>query len=72
MSAEITPQQLAKMKDFMSLLPLTLELAGLAKAAPGQHFSEGQMDVRMTVVRNAYKLARQLLLDVSKPPEAES
>jgi hypothetical protein len=70
MSADITQQhQQAKMKEFMSLLPLTLELAGLARAEHGKLFSDGQMEVRVNTVRNAYKLARQLVIDVSKPPE---
>jgi hypothetical protein len=71
MSADPSQLQQAKMKEFMSLLPLTLELAGLAKAGPGQHFSEGQMEVRVNTVRNAYKLARQLVIDIAKPPEPE-
>ena len=70
MSADISQQQ-AKMKEFMSLLPLTLELAGLPKAASGHLFTDGQMEVRVNTVRNAYRLARQLVIDVSKPPEQE-
>jgi hypothetical protein len=71
MSADISQVQQAKMKEFMSLLPLTLELAGLPKAASGQLFTDGQMEVRVNTVRNAYKLARQLVIDVAKPPEQE-
>jgi hypothetical protein len=71
MSVDISQLQQAKMKEFMSLLPLTLELAGLARAASGQYFTEGQMEVRVNAVRNAYKLARQLVIDVAKPPEQE-
>lgn len=68
MSPDTNLQQ-AKMKEFMQLLPLTIELAGLPKAETGKQFTEGQMDVRLTVIRNAYKLARQLLIEVSKPAE---
>lgn len=68
MSADADRQQ-AKMKEFMSLLPLTLELAGLTRAEPGKPFTEGQMDVRVITIRNAYKLARQLVIDISKPAE---
>ncbi len=63
-------RQQAKLREFMSLLPLTLELAGLPKCEPGKIFTEGQMEVRMNVVRNSYRLARQLLLDISKPADA--
>jgi hypothetical protein len=71
MSADPSQLQQAKMKEFMSLLPLTLELAGLPKATSGQFFTEGQMDIRVNIVRNAYKLARQLVIDIAKPPEQE-
>ncbi len=63
-------RQQAKLREFMSLLPLTLELAGLPRAEPGKHFTEGQMEVRVNTVRNAFKMARQLLIDVSKPSES--
>ena len=42
MSVDADRQQ-AKMKEFMSLLPLTLELAGLPKCEHGKSFSEGQL-----------------------------
>ena len=67
MADEITPEvRTQRMKEFLSMLPLTLELAGLPKCAPGTLFTEGQMEVRVTVVRNAYKLARQLVKDVGE------
>jgi hypothetical protein len=66
MTAETSDRQQQKVKEFMSLLPLTLALAGLHEAAPGQIFNDGQMEARATSVRNAYKVARQLLLDIAK------
>jgi hypothetical protein len=66
MSAESSDRQQQKVREFMSLLPLTLALAGLPEAAPGQHFNEGQLDNRATTIRTAYKVARQLLLDIAK------
>jgi hypothetical protein len=63
-------RQQQRMKEFMQLLPLTLELAGLPKADANRLFNEGQLDVRATAVRNAYKAARQLLIDISRPGEA--
>jgi hypothetical protein len=62
-------RQQAKLREFMSLLPLTLELAGLPRSEPGKHFTEGQLEVRATTIRHAFKMARQLLIDVSKPAE---
>jgi hypothetical protein len=69
MSVEADRQQ-AKMKEFMSLLPLTLELAGLSRCEHGKVFNDGQMEGRVMAVKNAYKLARQLVIDVSRPSEA--
>ncbi len=65
MTPEIDRPQ-AKMKEFMSLLPLTIELAGLPQCLPGQMFTDGQLEVRMTMIKVAYKLARQVVIDVSK------
>lgn len=61
--------QQAKLKEFMSILPLTIELAGLPKAEAGKFFTEGQMEVRVNMLKNAFKQAKQLLRDISKPSE---
>lgn len=67
MSSEIPiDRQQQKVTEFMRLLPLTLEIAGLPKAEAGRHFNEGQMDVRATTIKAAYKFARQVILDVAK------
>jgi hypothetical protein len=67
MPDDFSPEQKQiRMKEFMQLLPLTLEIAGLPKAAPGQIFTSDQMDLRVTTVRNSYKLARQLLRDIAE------
>jgi hypothetical protein len=66
MSTESADRQQQKVREFMQLLPLTLALAGLAEASAGQHLSEGQMEARATTLRGAYKVARQLILDVVK------
>ena len=67
MSNEVSAdRQQQKVTEFMRLLPLTLEIAGLPHAEPGRHFNEGQMEVRVTTLKLAYKLARQLILDVAK------
>ena len=69
MSTDTLDRGQAKMKEFMSLLPLTIELAGLPKSEPGRQFNEGQMEVRVNVIRHAFKLAKQLLLEIAKPTE---
>jgi hypothetical protein len=55
-----------KQREFMQLLPVTLAIAGLPNAELGKHFNEGQMEVRATTLKQAFRFARQLLLDVSK------
>jgi hypothetical protein len=67
MSSEIPiDRQQQKVTEFLRLLPLTVEIAGLPKSEAGRHFNEGQMEVRVTTLKLAYKLARQLILDVAK------
>ena len=66
MSTDPNAQQQMRQKEFMSLLPLIFEIAGLPKAEPGRHFTADQMEVRTMTLRTAYKVARQLLLEISK------
>ncbi len=66
MGTESTDRQQQKIREFMSLLPLTLELAGLPRAEHGRYYNEGQIDARATTIRTAFKVARQLVLEVSK------
>jgi hypothetical protein len=66
MSAEAADRQQQKVREFMQLLPLTLGIAGLPEAEPGRHFTEGQMDARAISIRAAYKIARQIILEVVK------
>jgi len=68
MAPEVDRQQ-AKMKEFMSLLPLTIELAGLPRAEHGKAYTDGQMEGRVMAIRAAYKAARQLVIDIAKPSE---
>lgn len=53
-------------KEFLQILPLTAEIAGLPPGTLGLPFSPDQMDVRCTTIKNAYKLARKLLREVSE------
>jgi hypothetical protein len=69
MGTEGTDRQQQKVREFMNLLPLTLAVAGLSQAAPGTHMSESQMEARATTIRSAYRMARQIVLDVAKPSQ---
>jgi hypothetical protein len=64
--AAAADRQQMKQREFMQLLPLTLAIAGLPTAPPGTYFNEGQMELRANSVRNAYKFARQLVVDQAK------
>jgi len=66
MGTEGVDRQQQKAREFLSLLPLTLAVAGLPQSAPGQYLNEGQMENRATTLRTAYKIARQIILDVTK------
>jgi hypothetical protein len=59
-------QQQQKVMEFLRLLPLTIEIAGLPRAELGRNLNEGQMEVRVAQIRTAYKLARQLVLEIAK------
>jgi hypothetical protein len=67
MSSEVSvDRQQQKVTEFLRLLPLTLEIAGLPKSELGRNFNEGQMEVRTATLKLAYKLARQLILEMAK------
>jgi hypothetical protein len=66
MSTESPDRQQQKINEFLRLLPLTLAIAGLPDVETGRHLNEGQMEVRATALRNAYKVARQVILDIAK------
>jgi hypothetical protein len=66
MGTEGVDKQQQKVREFMSLLPLTLELAGLPRSEAGRPVTEGQLDSRATTIRAAYKVARQIIMDIAK------
>ena len=66
MSTDNPEKQQQKAREFMSLLPLTVAVAGLPDCEPGKHLNEGQMEARATTLRTAYKIARQIIVDVTR------
>ncbi|MFO0801163.1 MAG: hypothetical protein U0804_27165 [Gemmataceae bacterium] len=56
----------ARMTEFLRLLPLTIDLAGLPKAATGAVFTPDQIEGRAMSIRAAYKAARNLIKDVGE------
>jgi hypothetical protein len=59
-------QQQMKQKEFMQLLPLITLLAGLPTAEHGKHLTPDQMEVRAMTIKAAYKVARNLVLEIAK------
>ena len=66
MSNEAVDRQQQEMRNFMSLLPLTTEIAGLPATEAGRFLNEGQMEVRANALKNAYKVAKKVVRDVAK------
>lgn len=59
-------RQQQRVREFLSLMPLTAELAGLPKSEPGRYYTEEQIEGRAITLRNAYKVARQLVMELAK------
>jgi hypothetical protein len=50
--------QQRRYREFLDLMPLTINLAGLPTSDLGKYFTEEQMETRVFALRHAYKLAR--------------
>ncbi|HVA51486.1 MAG TPA: hypothetical protein VNH11_34405 [Pirellulales bacterium] len=55
-------------REFLDLLPLTIEIAGLARNTSARSFSSEQMEARAQVLSAAFKLARQVVREAVKSP----
>ena len=56
-------------REFLDLLPLTMNLAGLPQSPHGIYFTEDQIAARVFTVKHAYKAARTLLRECIRQPE---
>jgi hypothetical protein len=64
--SDATPEvKQQRAKEFITLLPLTIELAGLPAAQPNAFFTVDQMDSRSTQLRMAYKSARKMMREIA-------
>ena len=52
--------QKQRYREFLDILPLTLELAGLPRSESGKYFTEEQIEARIFTVKHAFKAARQV------------
>jgi hypothetical protein len=65
MDQPVSPElKQSRMTEFLRLLPLTLELAGLPKADPARPFTSDQIEGRVMSIRTAYKAAQRLIREV--------
>ena len=62
-SAEV---KMARMKEFLQLLPLTMEVAGLPECHPDRSFTADQMEARLISIRMAYKATRNFVREVGE------
>lgn len=60
-----TEKQQQRLREFMQLLPLTIELAGLPESEHGRYFTPEQIEARVITLKHAYKIARQLTIEVA-------
>ncbi len=56
----------SRMTEFLRLLPLTLELAGLPRGEAARPFTSDQIEGRAMTIRTAYKVARNLIKDIGE------
>jgi hypothetical protein len=59
-------KQQQRVREFMNLLPLTLELAGLPRSEHGRYYTQDQIEARLITLRYAYKGARQIVGEVAQ------
>ena len=60
-----TDKQQARIREFLQLMPVTAELAGLPKSDHGKYFTPEQLEARVITLRHAYKVAKQMLVELS-------
>jgi hypothetical protein len=48
-------------REFLDLMPLTLNLAGLPPSEKGAYFTEEQIETRLFAIRHAWKAARSFV-----------
>ena len=53
-------EQKRRYREFLDLLPLTIEIAGLPKSEPGRYYTEDQLESRLITLRHAYRFSRQV------------
>jgi DNA replication protein DnaC len=58
--AATAADQQRRYREFLDLLPLAINLAGLPTSEGTRNFSEEQIELRTNTIKHAFKFARQL------------
>ncbi|MBL8826315.1 MAG: hypothetical protein JNM18_04970 [Planctomycetaceae bacterium] len=66
MSTTDEEQLKRRYREFMDLLPLTIQLAGLGPNTGPRALTPEQMEARASTIMNAYKVAKQTIREVIK------
>ena len=66
MSTTDEEQLKRRYREFLDLMPLTIELAGLPLNNGQRSFTPDQLEARAQIMMNAFKAARQMARDVIK------
>ena len=59
-AATTAADQQRRYREFLDLLPLAINLAGLPTSEGTRNFSEEQIELRTNTIKHAFKFARQL------------
>jgi hypothetical protein len=57
-----------RLQQFLQLLPVIVEIAGLPRGEAGKYYNEDQMELRAQALRKAFRHARNLAQQVSAEP----
>ncbi|HQR41526.1 MAG TPA: hypothetical protein PLX97_02555 [Gemmatales bacterium] len=58
-------KQQQKLREFLQLLPVTTELAGLPKSEHGKYFTPEQIEARVITLRAAFKVAKNMVVELA-------
>lgn len=53
-------EQQRRYREFLDLIPLTIEIAGLPRSEMGRYYTEDQLESRLITLRHAYRFSRQV------------
>jgi len=62
-NAAAAADQQRRYREFLDLLPLALNLAGLPTSEGRGYYTEEQIELRANTIKHAYKFARQVATD---------